>query len=144
MQPQDVPAGPLAVDTDVFSFVHLKKGRYADFAALIAGRELALPFPVIGELKVLAIRSKWGEKRRRELEADIRLCTPIPSDARVVDRWADLNARFLGRLKDGGANDMWIAACCLVFGLPLVTNNLGDFQTIAGEFCDLRLVHPDL
>jgi hypothetical protein len=43
VKPSDVPAGPLAVDTDVFSFVHYRKGRYADFAALIQGHALALP-----------------------------------------------------------------------------------------------------
>jgi hypothetical protein len=32
---------------------------------------------------------------------------------------------------------------CLVHDLPLATNNLSDFQTIAAEF-PLRLVHPDL
>jgi hypothetical protein len=51
VKPSDVPAGPL-VDTDVFSFVHYRKGRYADFAALIQGHALALPFPVVGELLV--------------------------------------------------------------------------------------------
>jgi len=38
---------------------------------------------------------------------------------------------------------MWVAACCLVHGLPLVTGNLNDFGTIAAEF-PLTLVHPDL
>jgi predicted nucleic acid-binding protein len=47
-------------------------------------------------------------------------------------------------VKEGGINDLWTAACCLVHNLPLVTNNLSDFQTIAGEFSDLELVHPDL
>jgi predicted nucleic acid-binding protein len=61
----------------------------------------------------------------------------------VVDRWAALHARFKGRLKEGGTNDLWVAACCLVLDLPLATGNLSDFQTIANEF-PLRLVHPDL
>jgi predicted nucleic acid-binding protein len=109
--PQDVPAGPLAVDTDVFSFIHLRKGRHAEFAGLLAGHPLAMPFPVVGELKVGAIRGKVGERKRAVLEADIATCVVIPTDARVVDRWAALQARFLGRLKDGGINDLWIAAC---------------------------------
>ena len=74
----------------------------------------------------------------------IASCVVIPTDARIVDQWAELRARFLGRLKGDGINDLWTAACCLVHGLPLVTNDLSDFQTIAGEFTDLRLVHPDL
>ena len=50
----------------------------------------------------------------------------------------------MNRLKGEGINDLWVAACCLVHELPLVTNNLSDFQTIAGEFAGLRLLHPDL
>lgn len=60
-----------------------------------------------------------------------------------MEQWAQLYARFKGRLKDGGVNDMWTAATCLVFHVPLVTGNLADFQTIASEF-PLRLVHPNL
>lgn len=129
------------MDTNVFSFIHLKKGRFVEFSALIAGHSLALAFPVAGELKVLAIRAGWGPARRAALEADIGACVVIPSDARVVDKWAALQARFLER---SGINDLWIAACCLVHGLPLVTNDLGDFQQVADEFADLVLVHPDL
>jgi tRNA(fMet)-specific endonuclease VapC len=143
LQPRDVPAGPLAVDTGVFSMVHNKRGRHADFAALIAGHPLALPFPVVGELKVGALRGDLGEKRLTELERAISACVVIPSDTRVVDKWAELHARFLDRLKGGGINDLWSAACCLVHGLSIVTADLGDFEKIAGEFPDLRIVHPD-
>jgi predicted nucleic acid-binding protein len=95
-------------------------------------------------LKVGAIRGGLQGKRLDALNAAIRTCVVIPTDARVVDKWAELHARFLNRLKGEGINDLWIAACCLVQGLPLVTNNLGDFGQIANEFDDLRLVHPDL
>lgn len=144
MDPSEVPAGPLAVDTDVFSYIHTRRGRYVEFQRLVGGHPLALAFAVVGEVKVLAIRAQWGEDRRKALDAAIAACVVIPTDARIVDKWAEMHARFLGRLKDGGINDLWIAACCLIHGLPLVTNNLSDFHTIAGEFADLRLVHPDL
>lgn len=144
MDPRDVPSGPLAVDTCAFSFVHYGRGRATEFAPLISGHPLALPFPVVGELKVGAIRGRVSQKTRSALDTAIAACVVIPSDARVVDKWAELHARFLSRLKGGGINDLWIAACCLVHRLPLVTNNLADFQTIAGEFTDLRIVHPDL
>jgi predicted nucleic acid-binding protein len=142
LQPADVPDGPLAVDTDVFSFVHWGRGRHAEFAALITGHPLAMPFPVVGELKVGAIRGGLGKRRRDELNAAIAACVVIPSDARVVEQWAQMRARLMNRLKGEGINDLWIAACCLVHDLPLVTANRGDFGTIAVEF-PLRLVHPD-
>jgi predicted nucleic acid-binding protein len=44
---------------------------------------------------------------------------------------------------EGGANDLWVAACCIVHDVPLAINNLGDFKLIAENF-PLRLIHPDL
>jgi predicted nucleic acid-binding protein len=140
----DVPAGPLAVDTDVFSFIQQKKDRYDEWSRLLDGHRLALPFPVAGELQVGAIRARLQQRRLDELTASMAACIPIPGDARVVTRWATIHARFVGRLKGGGVNDVWIAACCLVHELPLATNNLSDFQLIAGEFPELHLIHPDL
>lgn len=69
MKPSEVPAGPLAVDTDVFSMVHSLRGRHADFAPLIEGQPLALSFTVVGELKVGAIRGQLGHERLQALEA---------------------------------------------------------------------------
>lgn len=31
-----------------------------------------------------------------------------------------------------GANDLWIAACSLRYGLPLVTANVGEFRRVEG------------
>ena len=144
MEPADVPAGPLAIDTDAFSFIHLKKGQHAKFGALIAGHSLAMPFPVVGELEVLAIRSNWGSVRRNELQSAIASCIVIPSDSRIVQQWADLRARLISQLKGEGINDLWTAACCLLHGLPIVTANLSDFQTIASKAPSLQIVHPDV
>lgn len=120
------------------------RGRYRDFEPLVRGHALALPFPVVGELKVGAIRAGFGPRRSAALDARIAACVVIPGDARVVDQWARLRARLLGRLKNDGINDLWIAACCLVHDLPIVTNNLSDFRLVAAEFPRLRLVHPDI
>jgi predicted nucleic acid-binding protein len=68
----------------------------------------------------------------------------IPYDSDVVERWAQMAGVLEGRLKGRGINDMWTAACALSYGLPIVTNNLSDFQTIQSEFPDLSIVHPDL
>ena len=142
MKPSEVPAGPVAVDTDVFSFIHTRRDRHADYSALITGHPLALAFPVVGELRAGYLNAKWGTQRIKDIETAMRACVVIPSDNAVVDQWAELHVRFKNRLKGGGVNDMWIAACCLVHGLPLATGNITDFATIAVEF-PLTIVHPD-
>lgn len=144
MNEHDDAAGPVALDTDVFSWLYQRKGPYVDFADLVVGHPVALPFPVVEEIKVGAIRAGLGPRRMAALDARIGACVVIPGDARVVAAWARLRARFLGRLKNDGINDLWIAACCLVHRLPLVTGNLSDFGRIAGEFADLRIRHPAL
>lgn len=139
-----MPAGPLAVDTDAFSAVHWGRGRRQEFAALIAGHPLALPFPVVGELRVGAIRARLGGKSLAELDRAIALCVVVPSDSRVVVQWAVIRSKLMNQLKGEGINDLWIASCCLVHDLPLVTNNLADFQKVSKVAPALRIVHPDL
>jgi hypothetical protein len=58
--PDDVPDGPLCIDTDVFSLVFTRKGRYEDFLPLIGGRILAVSFAVVAELRAGAIKAGWG------------------------------------------------------------------------------------
>jgi predicted nucleic acid-binding protein len=145
MRAEDVPEGPLLVDTDAFSFMLTKRGPYADFASLVAGRLLALSFATVGELRAGAIKRGWGPQRLGPLEQRISAAVVLRSTDEVIDRYGALHARFAGRLQRGGTNDMWTVACALAQPVPppIVTNNLSDFQTMAGEF-PLILIHPDL
>lgn len=144
--PADVPDGPLCVDTDVFSFLYGRRGRHAEFRPLVDGHLLVVSFATVGELRAGVMKAGWGETRRQQLDRVLRenYLVLTATDA-VVDQYARLHARFTGRLKNGGVNDMWTAACVLAQPepVPVVTNNLGDFQTISSEFA-LTLVHPDL
>lgn len=144
MQPADVPAGPLLVDTDVFSMVHYAKGRGSDFEVLLVGHPLALSFAGVGELRAGAIKSSWGSRRLAEQARFLHAYTVVPANNDVVERYAPLHARLHSTLKGGGVNDMWTAACALVLGIPVVTNNLGDFQQIQAVDSDLVVIHPDL
>jgi predicted nucleic acid-binding protein len=47
--------------------------------------------------------------------------------------WGRLSgdANLRGRTRP--QNDTWIAACCLVYGLPLATRNVKDFQDFAEQ-----------
>lgn len=145
MVPEDVPAGPLLVDTDVFSFILGKRGRFDEFEELVAGHLLALSFATVGELRAGAVKAGWGAIRIGALDERIRATIVLRSTDDVIDRYGQIQARFGGRLKGGGQNDMWIAACALAQPEqpPIVTHNLSDFSQIAREF-PIRLVHPDL
>jgi predicted nucleic acid-binding protein len=70
----------------------------------------------------------------------------VPYNVEIVERWAEMHAKLSGHLHKGGTNDLWTAACAVAMHpqLPVVTNNLGDFRTIAASFPELRVVHPDI
>jgi predicted nucleic acid-binding protein len=144
MEAADVPDGPLLVDTDVFSMVHYSKGRGADFEPLLLGHPLALSFAAVGELRGGALKNNWGAKRIAEQARFLTAYTVVPANNDVVERYAPLHARLHSTLKGGGVNDMWTAACALVLEIPVVTNNLSDFQQIQSVDGSLVLIHPDL
>lgn len=148
MSPDQVPPGPLLLDTDVFSYILFKKRNWMDFAALVDGHDRVLSFATVGELRAApeAAKSKWGAEKRAQLDALIRTHVILTSTDAVTRQYGLLHARFHGQFKEGGHNDMWIAACALAQSTapPIVSNNVSDFQKIQAEFPRLALVHPDL
>ncbi|PWR11107.1 hypothetical protein DKT69_27360 [Micromonospora sicca] len=146
MNPEDVPGGPLLIDTDVVSYWLLQTERGKAFSVLVAGHEQAVSFATYGELLANAHRGRWGERRIEMLRNQLKAFVVVPYSAQVVDLWAEMHAKLSGHLQKGGTNDLWTAACALALSpqLPIATNNLSDFKTIAKAFPELRLVHPDL
>ena len=142
MKPQDVPPGPLLVDTDVFSWIAFQRGRHQEFGQLVQGHILTVSFSTAGELWAGAERANWGEARRRTLEDILRRYVVLPATDAVVRQWGRLHAQFKDQL---GANDMWTAACALAQNdpLPIVTGNLKHFRPISAAF-PITLIHPDL
>jgi predicted nucleic acid-binding protein len=147
LNPSDVPAGPLLIDTDVLSYITWRRERFDDFARLIDAHLLAVSFVTIGEIRArtFASGSTWSEARRAELDAKLRGYVVLTPTDEVTRVWAQLHSRFRGRLGDGGANDMWIAACAIgqPAPVPVVTNNRVHFNLMAGEFSALVVIHPD-
>lgn len=150
MNSSDVPAGPLLLDTDVYSYFTARAPQAVAFEPLVNGHPLALSFATVGELRAGAIRRHWGATSISQLENSMRQCVILTADDAVTQRYAELHAhpQVGGQLKGAPTrhqNDMWIAACSLARPErpPVVTNNLTDYQLIAQHF-PLRLVHPSL
>ena len=55
----------------------------------------------------------------------------LSGDEAVGSLWGRItsSAKRAGRTPQ--TNDSWIAACCLAYGVPLLTNNARDFQYFA-------------
>jgi predicted nucleic acid-binding protein len=63
----------------------------------------------------------------------------IEGDADVATVYGDLAAAYARRGRPRPENDAWIAACCLVHDLPLMTLNIKDFADFEAND-GLRLV----
>lgn len=89
MRPEDVPPGPLLVDTDAFSWITWQRGLAAEFARLIEGHVVALSFASVGELRAGALVNEWGEKRRQALEDRIAQYIVLEATDAVTRRFAE-------------------------------------------------------
>jgi predicted nucleic acid-binding protein len=145
MSPEDVPDGPVLVDTDVATWLLLGQEGAAPWKPLLRGHVLALSFVNVGELMALPVSRSWGANRVDTWRNAIRTrFVVVPFDARITDLWALMHVKYRGHLQRGGANDLWIAATALAVDpiLPLATNNLSDFSKVAADH-PLTVVHPD-
>jgi predicted nucleic acid-binding protein len=146
MRPEDIAAGPLLVDTDVISYWVTGHSNGDAFKLLTRGHEMAISFATWGELLANFYRLQWGAKRLAQLQNQLRAFVVVPYSIQVVELWARMHSKLSGHLHKGGTNDLWTAACALSVTpkLPVVTNNLKDFQAIAHQFKDLKIIHPEL
>jgi toxin FitB len=126
-----VTAEAVVIDTDVAS--RLMRGNLpADIADRLVGVNPAVTFVTVGELHRGAVHARWGRRRTGELRRWIGRVLVLPADRAVAHRWGEITGRALRAGRPLPANDTWIAACCLTYGVPLATLNARDFAAITG------------
>lgn len=130
MTPEDLPPGPVLLDTDAASWIHRGSLHAERFAPFVVNRVNVLSFATVGELRVGAGLAGWGEVRRRELEDFIGRCVVLPADNATVNAWVTIHQAVRGQV---GTNDEWIAASALsrTPPLPVITGNARHFDRIA-------------
>jgi toxin FitB len=70
---------------------------------------------------------RWGSRNRDALGRWLSRSLLLPYDRRVATTWGELQAAAERRGRPRPVNDAWVAACCLVEGLPLATRNVRDY-----------------
>jgi toxin FitB len=93
----------------------------------------------VGELARWAEKRHWGTRARTELVRWLGNTIVLPYDERVAWKWGQLSVVSERRGRGRPINDTWIAACCLVAGLPLATLNVKDFEDFT-EHDGLQLI----
>jgi predicted nucleic acid-binding protein len=66
----------------------------------------------------------------------------IPGNDAVAVSWGRLSAAAALRGRPRPVNDMWVAACCLTYDLPLATLNLKDYEDFRAHH-GLRILGVD-
>jgi predicted nucleic acid-binding protein len=120
------------VDTDVASAI-LRARSPDQLRARLAGQTVCITFVTLGELTKWTHLREWGPRRLGEFREWRRHVVLLPFDEAVALVWGELQARALRRGRPRPANDTWIAASCLVHGLPLATFNVKDFADFAAN-----------
>jgi predicted nucleic acid-binding protein len=119
--------GPVVLDTDVASFI-IKKRLPPILAAKLIGTQPGISFVTLGELTKWAVMRDWGARRRDALDQWVAKRPVLPCTDDVARKWGELSAFATKRGRARPANDTWIAACCIAYGLPLATMNIHDFE----------------
>ena len=70
----------------------------------------------------------WGNRNRQALADWLSGVPVLPGDKPVAAMWGRLSAAAVQRGRPRPVNDMWVAACCLTYDLPLATLNIKDYQ----------------
>jgi predicted nucleic acid-binding protein len=119
----------VVLDTDVASLIlkHRLTGRVAGW---LLDRTLVVTFVTVGELTKWADLRGWGPRKWAVLDAWLRSAYVLEYDRSVARTWGRLVAAGQRRGRSPQVNDTWIAACCLVGGLPLATHNVKDLRRL--------------
>jgi len=118
---------PVILDTDVASLTHRRK-LSGPLATRLIGRKPMITFVTFGELTKWTEIRHWGSRSRQELADWLSSIPILPGDEPVAATWGRLSAAATQRGRPRPINDMWIAACCLTYDLPLATLNFKDYE----------------
>jgi len=129
---------PVVLDTDVASLRFKGELRPSMFGHLI-GRRPLITFVTHAELTKWAELRKWGTTRRTQLAHWLAGMAVLPGTEDVATAWGQISAAAIQRGRPRPINDTWIAACCLVYDLPLATHNVKDFDDFV-QHEGLRLI----
>ena len=128
----------VVLDTDVSS-LSLKHRLPPQVLVRLIGKQPCVTFVTVGELTQWAELRQWGRRNRDALEHWLGGVIVLPYHEEVARMWGRISAAAIRRGRARPANDTWVAACALTYGLPLATLNAKDFEDF-GEHDGLNLL----
>jgi predicted nucleic acid-binding protein len=120
----------VVLDTDVSS-LSLKRRLPSPVMTRLIGKQPCITFITLGELIQWAELRQWGRRNRDALNHWLNGVIVLPYSDDVARTWGQISAYAIRRGRPRPANDSWIAACALIYGLPPATLNVKDFEDFA-------------
>ena len=126
---------PLAKLLDTNICIYVARSHPATVArrfARAAPGSLGISIISWGELCFGAAKSNDPSRARLLLEQFSRVVQVVPLTAEAGLRYGEVRAVLQRAGTPIGNNDLWIAAHALALGVPLVSNNLHEFERVPG------------
>jgi predicted nucleic acid-binding protein len=123
------------LDTDVFSYLLGNRGELAGrYRPHVNNRTVAVSFVTVGEVYSGLFKHGLDAHRVHLFETRLASVVVLPYTIEMCRTYGGL---ILERTPQGsartlGANDRWIAAAAIHYGLRLVTNNARNFRGLSG------------
>ena len=121
---------PVAVDTDVVSFLFKSHPLAPAYQAILAGRSLAVSLITLAEIEYGMEAKNWGASRRDLMRRFLARFTPLLPDAETARAWARIRCGCEKKGKPMSFADAWIAAAAVQLNIPLVTHNASDYAAV--------------
>lgn len=97
--------------------------------------ELCIPVTAIGELRFGALKSRRRQENLLKVESLVARCRIIETRAATAERYSQIRFELFRKDRPIPENDLWIAAACTEYSLPLATDD-SHFEAVE----DLRLL----
>ena len=121
-------SGRVAVDSN--AYIALRNGDTKVLSLIGSYEAVCLPVVVLGELLYGAGASVRVAENRQKVFEFMDNCEMLEVSPVVAEKYAELRLQLRSSGKPIPDNDLWIAAACVVAGVPLITRD-GHFSTLS-------------
>ncbi|MBK7464865.1 MAG: type II toxin-antitoxin system VapC family toxin [Betaproteobacteria bacterium] len=120
------------LDTNVCIAYKKRKSGIPERIETLPAGQVAMSVVTWGELMLGVEKSQFRERSLEILKRVREIIPVIGTDESVGDHYGAIRGQLELAGKKIGPNDLWIAAHARALGIPVVTNNTGEFARVSG------------